>query len=158
MDTTDRRILELLQANSELSLNEISDRVHLSRNACWNRIRQLETDGVIRKRVALLDPVKLNLGLSVFIAVKTNRHDADWLERFSRTTRAMPEIISIYRTTGDTDYLLHAVVPDMQAYDDLYKRIIAQIDLSDVSASFVMEEIKRTTELPLTYLQEGARR
>lgn len=152
MDATDKRILELLQKDASLSLNAISDQVNLSRNACWNRIRQLEKDGVIKSRVTLLDAGKLNLGLSVFIAVRTNRHDVDWLEKFSTVARSTPEIVSIYRTTGDTDYLLHAIVPNMKAYDELYKRLISQIELFDVSASFVMEEIKRTTELPLSYV------
>ena len=151
MDQLDRKILALLQEDASLSLNAIAERVNLSRNACWNRIRQLEGQGVIRARVALLDPAALNLGLSVFIAVRTDQHSAEWLERFSRVARAMPEIVGIYRTTGDTDYLLHALVPDMKGYDDLYKRLIAQVELSDVSATFVMEEIKRTTELPLDY-------
>ena len=128
MDTTDKKILGLLQRDASISLNAISEQVNLSRNACWNRIRQLEKDGVIKARVALLEAEKLNLGLSVFIAVRTNRHDADWLERFSRVARSMPEIVSIYRTTGDTDYLLHAIVPHMKAYDELYKRLIAQIE------------------------------
>ncbi len=151
MDTTDKRILELIQTDASLSLNAISEQVNLSRNACWNRIRQLEKNGVITARVALLDPGKLNLGLSVFIAVRTSRHDVEWLEKFSRVSRSTPEIVGIYRTTGETDYLLHAVVPNMKAYDELYKRIISQIELFDVSASFVMEEIKRTTQLPLGY-------
>ena len=152
MDTIDKNILDLIQDDASLSLNDIAGKVHLSRNACWNRIRQMEKDGTISARVAVLNPKKLNLGLSVFIAVRTDQHTHDWLERFSRVTRAMPEIISIYRTTGDTDYLLHAVVPNMKEYDELYKRLVSQIELSDVSASFVMEEIKRTTKLPLNYV------
>ena len=151
MDATDKNILELLQKDAGISLNAISEAVHLSRNACWNRIRQMENDGIIKARVTLLDPEKLNLGLSVFISVRTNRHDVDWLEKFSTVTRLTPEIVSIYRTTGDTDYLLHAIVPSMKDYDELYKRLISQVELFDVSASFVMEEIKRTTELPLNY-------
>ncbi len=152
IDQVDKRILALLQDDASLSLNAIADAVNMSRNACWNRIRQLEDQGVIRARVALLDPAALNLGLSVFIAVRTDRHSSEWLDRFSRVTRSMPEIVSIFRTTGDTDYLLHALVPDMKGYDELYKRLVSQIELSDVSASFVMEEIKRTTQLPLTYV------
>ncbi len=152
MDTTDKRILELIQTDASLSLNAISEQVNLSRNACWNRIRQLEKNGVITARVALLDPGKLNLGLSVFIAVRTSRHDVEWLEKFSRVSRSTPEIVGIYRTTGQTDYLLHAIVPNMKAYDELYKRLISQIELFDVSATFVMEEIKRTTQLPLGYV------
>lgn len=134
-----------------MSLNDISERVHLSRNACWNRVRQLEAQGVITRRVALLDREQLNLDLTVFIAVRTNQHTAEWLESFQAAVRDMPEITAIYRTTGETDYLLQAVVPSMKAYDVLYQRIIDKVELTDVSSSFVMEEIKRTTELPLGY-------
>lgn len=151
LDQIDRRILTLLQRDAGRSLNQISEEVHLSRNACWNRIRQLEQRGLIRARVALLDRHALNLGLTVFIAVRTSRHDATWLAAFKAAVRDIPEILAIYRTSGETDYLLHAVVSDMQAYDALYQRIIAKVELSDVSASFVMEEIKQTTELPLGY-------
>lgn len=151
MDDADKRILKILQASSNLSLNDISEQVHLSRNACWNRIRQLEARGVITKRVALLDRDSLNLDLTVFIAVRTKQHDAKWLESFQRAVRDLPEILAIYRTTGEMDYMLHAVVPNMKAYDALYQRIIAKVELSDVSSSFVMEEIKQTTELPLNY-------
>ena len=151
MDDTDKRILTLLQRDCAMSLNDISDRVHLSRNACWNRVRQLEAQGVITRRVALLDREQLNLDLTVFIAVRTNQHTAEWLESFQAAVRDMPEITAIYRTTGETDYLLQAVVPNMKAYDVLYQRIIDKVELTDVSSSFVMEEIKRTTELPLGY-------
>ena len=152
MDDADKRILKFVQADSSLSLNEISDRVNLSRNACWNRIRQLEARGVISRRVTLLNRESLNLDLTVLIAVRTNRHDADWLQSFQAAVRDLPEILAIYRTTGETDYILHAVVPNMKAYDALYQRIIAKVELSDVSSSFVMEEIKHTTELPLGYV------
>ena len=151
MDETDKRILTLLQRDCAMSLNEISDRVHLSRNACWNRVRQLEAQGVITRRVALLDREQLNLDLTVFIAVRTNQHSAEWLASFQAAVRELPEITAIYRTTGETDYLLQAVVPNMKAYDALYQRIIDKVELTDVSSSFVMEEIKRTTELPLGY-------
>lgn len=151
MDETDKRILTLLQRDCAMSLNDISERVHLSRNACWNRVRQLEAQGVITRRVALLDREQLNLDLTVFIAVRTNQHTAEWLESFQAAVRDMPEITAIYRTTGETDYLLQAVVPNMKAYDVLYQRIIDKVELTDVSSSFVMEEIKRTTELPLGY-------
>ena len=151
MDDADKRILKILQASADLSLNDISEQVHLSRNACWNRVRQLEARGVITKRVALLDRDSLNLDLTVFIAVRTNQHDAKWLESFQKAVRDLPEILAIYRTTGEMDYMLHAVVPNMKAYDALYQRIIAKVELSDVSSSFVMEEIKQTTELPLNY-------
>ncbi len=151
MDDTDRRLLKLLQRDSSASLNTLSETVHLSRNACWNRIRQLEERGVIKGRVALLDREALNLSLTVFMAVRTNRHDVDWLSNFKSAVRDIPEITAIYRTSGETDYLLQAVVPNMKAYDALYQRIIDKVELSDVSASFVMEEIKQTTELPLGY-------
>ncbi|MGI9413006.1 MAG: Lrp/AsnC family transcriptional regulator [Hyphomicrobiales bacterium] len=151
MDDTDKRILTLLQRDCAMSLNEISERVHLSRNACWNRVRQLEAQGVITRRVALLDREQLNLDLTVFIAVRTNQHSAEWLASFRAAVRELPEITAIYRTTGETDYLLQAVVPNMKAYDALYQRIIDKVELTDVSSSFVMEEIKRTTELPLGY-------
>lgn len=151
MDDADKRILKIIQSDADLSLNEISERVNLSRNACWNRIRQMEDRGVIRGRVTLLDRDRLNLDLTVFIAIRTSQHDAKWLEAFRRAVHDLPEILAIYRTTGETDYLMHAVVPNMKAYDALYQRIIDKVELSDVSSSFVMEEIKQTTELPLSY-------
>ncbi|MBM3520490.1 MAG: Lrp/AsnC family transcriptional regulator, partial [Alphaproteobacteria bacterium] len=129
----------------------LAERVHLSRNACWRRIRKLEEEGVIRGRVALVDAAKINLGLTAFIAIRTSQHDQNWLDRFSAAVKDIPEIIGVYRTTGETDYLLHAVVPDIAGYDALYKRLIARIPLTDVASSFVMEKIKETTALPLTY-------
>lgn len=152
IDFIDKRILALLQEDASASLNDIAEAVNLSRNACWARIRQMEEAGIIMKRVCLLDPEALDVGLTVFITVRTSEHSAPWLERFRRATRTMPEIIAIYRTTGETDYLLQAVVPSVKAYDALYQRLIAEIELSDVSSSFVMEEIKRTTALPLDYV------
>ena len=149
IDTLDRKILSELQRNADLSLEEIGALVNLSRNACWRRIRALEDRGVIKKRVALLDAEKLGLGLSVFIQIRTSHHVADWLGKFATATRLMPEILGAYRMTGDLDYLIHARVADMADYDRLYQRLISQIELSDVSASFVMEEIKETTQLPL---------
>ena len=146
---TDRRILHELQSDASLSLDEIGDRVGLSRNACWRRIKSLEDDGVIRSRVALLDAEKLGFGLTVIMLIRTRKHDPDWLTKFSKITKSMPEILGAYRMSGDLDYLVRARVADVPAYDQLYKRLIAKIDLSDVSASFVMEEIKETTALPV---------
>ncbi len=151
MDQVDRKILTLLQHDSGLSLNEMAQQVNLSRNACWNRVKQMEDRGIIRARVTLLDPDQLNLGLTVFISVRTNNHTSAWLERFHAAVRTLPEIIGIYRTTGEVDYLLQAVVPSMKAYDALYQRLISKIELNDVSSSFVMEELRRTTVLPLDY-------
>lgn len=148
LDDFDRRILRELQRDASLPVEVIGERVGLSRNACWRRIRRLEEDGVIRARVALVDPEALGLDLTVFIAVRTDRHDPDWLEAFTRAVRDMPEILGVYRTSGDLDYLLKARVADVRAYDRLYQRLIRRIALTDISASFVMEEIKETTELP----------
>ena len=149
IDTFDRAILSLLQQDAALSLDEIGARVSLSRNAVWRRIRTLEEAGIIRARVALLDPEALGLGLEVFMMIRTSDHRPDWLERFARATADMPEIQGAYRMSGDLDYLVRARVPDMRGYDALYQRLIRRVDLSDVSASFVMEELKDTTALPL---------
>lgn len=151
LDAIDRRLLAALQQDSNQSVSELADRVGLSKNPCWRRVRRLEDDGYIRRRVALLDASRLNCGLTAFIAVRTDRHNPEWSEAFSKAVADIPEIVGTFRMTGDTDYLLHAVVPDMKAFDALYQRLIARIDLSDVSSSFVMEEIKKTTELPLDY-------
>lgn len=151
MDDRDRLILRELQADSSQSLEDLAAKAHLSRNACWRRVRALEDQGILRRRVALLDPAKLNLGLTAFIAIRTSQHDQTWLDRFSAAVRDMPEIIGVYRTTGETDYMLQAVVPDIAGYDRLYKRLIAKVPLNDVSSSFVMEKVKETTALPLDY-------
>lgn len=149
IDDADRRILKQLQRDAGQSLDQLGAAVGLSRNACWRRVRAMETAGIIRGRVCLLDPEKLGLGLSVIMQIRTNQHAPDWLARFSSATRDMPEILGVYRMTGDLDYLIRARVSDMKDYDRLYRQLIRKIPLSDVSASFVMEEIKETTELPL---------
>jgi Lrp/AsnC family transcriptional regulator len=148
-DAVDRRILGELQKDASQSLDALGETIGLSRNACWRRIRALESAGVIKGRVALLDPVRIDLPLMVFIQVRTSAHAPDWLEKFSSATRAMPEIMGVYRMSGDLDYLIRARVADMAGYDRLYQRLIRKVPLSDVSASFVMEEIKETTQLPL---------
>lgn len=149
IDDHDRRILSELQRDADQNLDALGARVGLSRNAVWRRIRRLEEEGVIRGRVALLDAGRLDLGLMVFIQVRTSRHAADWLEAFARAMRDTPEILGAYRMSGDLDYLIRARVRDMAAYDRLYQRLIRRVDLADVSASFVMEELKDTTALPL---------
>lgn len=149
IDTIDRRILAELQVDASLSVEQLAERVHLSRNACWRRVKLLEERGVIRARVALVDPEKLGFGLSVFILVRTSRHEPDWLKQFRDAVVSLPEITGVYRMSGDLDYVLRARVADMKAYDRLYQRLIAKVPLSDVSASFVMEEIRDTTELPV---------
>lgn len=149
IDTLDHRILKQLQRNADESLEELGARIGLSRNACWRRIKALEEARIITRRVALVDPQKLGLGLSVFIQVRTNTHNAEWLSAFSKAVSEIPEIQGAYRMTGDLDYLIRARVSDVSDYDRLYQRLISKVELSDVSASFVMEELKETTELPL---------
>ena len=149
IDDIDCRILNILQRDAGQSLDAIGELVGLSRNACWRRIGALEKAGLIKARVALLDAEQLGLGLTVFIQVRTNAHEPDWLSKFSAATKGMPEILSVYRMSGDLDYLIRAKVADMAGYDRLYQRLISKVALSDVSASFVMEEIKDTTALPL---------
>jgi Lrp/AsnC family transcriptional regulator len=150
MDAKDRRILVELQIDSGQSIDELAAKVNLSRNACWRRVKALEDQGVIRARVALLDPQKLNLGLTAFIAIRTAQHDQAWLDRFSAAVRDLPEITAAYRTTGETDYMLRAAVPDIAGYDRL---LIAKVPLTDVSAFFVMEKVKETTALPLDFAE-----
>lgn len=149
LDEFDRKILTELQRDAALALEKLGERVGLSRNACWRRIRALETAGIIRGRVTLLDPGKLGLGLMVFMQVRAAAHDAGWLEKFARATTSIPEIQGVYRMSGDLDYLIRARVADMADYDRLYQTLIARVPMADVSASFVMEEIKDTSELPM---------
>ncbi|MGA7809511.1 Lrp/AsnC family transcriptional regulator [Bradyrhizobium sp.] len=151
LDELDRKILAVLQSDSSLSVQEVGDHVGLSSTPCWRRIQKLENAGYIRRRVALLDPEKLNLGVSVFIAVRTNQHNAEWVDRFRKIVTGFPEVVDFFRLSGDVDYLIRAVVPDIRAYDDLYRRLISKIDIYDVSSMFAMEQIKSTTELPLVY-------
>jgi Lrp/AsnC family transcriptional regulator len=151
LDELDRKILATLQVDASLSVQEVADRVGLSSTPCWRRIQKLETSGYIKRRVALLDAEKLNLGVSVFIAVKTNQHNAEWVDRFRKIVTSFPEVVDFFRLSGDVDYLIRAVLPDIRAYDELYQRLIAKIDLYDVSSMFAMEQIKSTTELPLAY-------
>ena len=149
IDNLDRKLLAELQRDASQPVEAIGERIGLSRNATWRRMRALETSGVIRGRVALLDAAKLDLGLTVFIQIRTNRHDPEWLDAFARAMREMPEIQGAYRMTGDLDYLVRARVSDMAAYDRLYQQLIRKVEMSDVAASFVMEELKDTTALPL---------
>ena len=148
IDPMDRMILAELQRDGTLSVDQLSERVNLSRNACWRRVKMMEEDGVITGRVALVDAEKLGFGLSVFILIRTTHHEPEWLRKFRDAVTSIPEIIGVYRMSGDLDYVLRARVPDVKAYDRLYQRLIAKVPLSDVSASFVMEEIKETMELP----------
>ena len=151
MDRIDRKILSCLQRDAQLSVAEVAERVGLSTTPCWRRIQNLEKAGVIRARVALLDPEKMNVGVTVFVRVKTSQHTYDWLEAFARKVAGIDEVVEFHRMSGDIDYLLKIVVPDIAAYDAVYKRLIALADLTDVSSSFAMETIKYTTALPVDY-------
>jgi Lrp/AsnC family transcriptional regulator len=152
LDAIDKRLLATLQRDSSQSLDVLADDVGLSRNACWRRVQRLEAEGYVKGRVALVDPAKLNLALTVFIVVRTSRHAADATEALRKAVEEIPEITGAFRTAGEIDYILQARLPDVAAYDRLYKKLTAKLELSDVSASFVMEEIKSVTALPLTFV------
>ena len=149
LDGIDLRILAILQENAERSISEIAEAIHLSQNACWRRIRQLEEQGYILKRVALLDAVKLGAGMTVFVMVRAGEHSQEWLERFAEAVRKIPEIVEFYRMTGEVDYLIKIRVADIAGYDRVYKQLIRSAPLTDVSGAFAMEELKHTTAIPL---------
>jgi Lrp/AsnC family transcriptional regulator len=151
LDKIDRKILTLLQKDSTMPVAEVGRKVGLSTTPCWRRIQKMEEDGVIRRRVAVLDPVKVNAGVTVFMAVKTSEHNEAWLRKFAAVVEDFSEVVEFYRMSGDVDYLLRVVVPDIAAYDTFYKKLIGKIALSDVSSSFAMEQIKYTTALPLDF-------
>lgn len=152
MDTIDKKILQALQSDSSGSIADIADRAGVSQTPCWRRIKKLEEAGVIEKRVALLNPKALNLTMTAYVMVKTAHHDENWLRRFSDGVEHISEIVEIHRMAGDIDYLLKVVAGNMSEYDAIYKRLIQVAELSDVSASFSMECIKTTTQLPLDRL------
>ena len=149
MDTIDRKILAVLQKDASLSVAEIGNRVGLSSTPCWKRIQRLEAEGVIQRRVAVVDQDKLGLGVTVFVSIETGDHSEDWLRRFAETVSALPEVMEFYRMAGDVDYVLRVVVPDIPGYDAFYKRLIATVPLKNVTSRFAMEKIKSTTELPI---------
>lgn len=158
MDDTDLKILAILQEDASLSVAEIAGRVNLSQTPCWRRIQRLERDGVIAGRVALLDPEAIGLGLSIFVEIETGDHSAAWLARFAETVAAMPEVMEVYRMAGDVDYLLRIAVPNMAAYDDFYRRLIAAVPLKNVTSRFAMERVKFSTTYPLDHLAGSGRR
>ena len=149
MDSIDRKILRELQRDCSGSIAEIADRAGVSQTPCWRRIKKLEEAGYIKQRAALLDQDLLNLGMTAYVMIKTSHHDDSWLDRFSEGVSLIPEVIEIHRMAGDIDYLLKIVATDMSDYDRIYKRLITVAELFDVSASFSMERIKSSTELPL---------
>lgn len=152
MDNFDKKILNILQKDCSLSVSEIASQIGLSTTPCWRRIQAMEKSGIIKSRVALADPEKLNVGLTVFVTIKTNQHNPAWLDDFSQVADDFPEIVEFYRMSGDVDYLLRVMVPDMKAYDSFYKNLITRANFSDISSSFAMEEIKYTTALPVDYI------
>jgi Lrp/AsnC family transcriptional regulator len=152
MDKKDLQLLALLQQDAATPLAQLAQAVNLSTTPCWRRVQKLHEDGVIRKQVALCDPVRLNVPVTVFVSVRTSQHSDAWAKRFVQSTRDIPEIMEIYRMSGDVDYLLKVVVPDIAGYDRVYKRLIKAVDLQDVSSSFAMEVLKSTTALPLDYV------
>ena len=149
MDAIDRRILLALQDNADISIAQLADRAGLSQTPCWKRVQKLEEAGVINRRVALLTPEKLGLGLTVFVQVEAGDHSAEWLENFAATVSARPEVMELYRMAGDVDYMMRVVVSDMASYDAFYRQLIASIPLKNVTSRFAMERIKYTTALPL---------
>ncbi|HTK14467.1 MAG TPA: Lrp/AsnC family transcriptional regulator [Xanthobacteraceae bacterium] len=149
MDAIDRKILSVLQEDASLSVAEIGSRVGLSSTPCWKRIQKLEAEGIILRRVALVDQDKLGIGITVFVSIETGDHSREWLGQFADTVGAMPEVMEFYRMAGDVDYMLRVVVPDIQGYDTFYKKLIATVPLKNVTSRFAMEKIKSTTALPI---------
>jgi Lrp/AsnC family transcriptional regulator len=152
LDAIDRKILTVLQQDASLSVAEIGDRVGLSSTPCWKRIQRLEADGVITKRVALVDQNKIGLGLSVFVSIESGDHSDVWLKKFADAVSALPEVIEFYRMAGDVDYMLRVVVADMRSYDIFYKKLISAVPLKNVTSRFAMEKIKSVTALPVPAL------
>jgi Lrp/AsnC family transcriptional regulator len=153
MDKLDRKILELLQKDGALTAAALADRIGLSKAPCWRRVKRLEEEGVIKQTVALLDAKSLNLGTTVFVTLKTANHSEAWFDAFVKAVRDIPEVTEIHRMSGEVDYLMRIVVPDIDAYDLVYKRLIGAVEFKDVSASFALETIKHTTALPLSYMK-----
>jgi Lrp/AsnC family transcriptional regulator len=149
MDDIDRSLLELLQQNATLSIAQMAERVGLSPTPCWKRIQKLEAAGVITQRVAVVDPERVGVGLSVLVSVEAGEHTPEWLDRFSRGIAAMPEVMEAYRTAGEVDYMLRVAVADMAEYDAFYKRLIALAPMKNVTSRFAMQRLKYTTAYPL---------
>jgi Lrp/AsnC family transcriptional regulator len=151
LDIRDRRILETLQEDATVPVSDLADRVGLSTSACWRRIKSMEDDGLISRRVALIDRRKTNVAMTIFVGIRTSRHSIEWLEAFRRAIADIPEIVEAYRLTGEMDYLLRLVVPSVETYDAVYKQLISRLDFTDISSFISMEELKFTTAVPLKY-------
>ena len=152
MDNKDKAILRELQKDADITVGELADRIGLSKSACWRRIQNLEDAGIIGAKVTLLNQQALGLSLTVFTAIRTQEHSKEWFDQFHKVTTNMPNVMEVHRLAGDVDYLMRAVVPDMNSYDSMYRELIDKVKLFDVSSSFSMETIKYTTALPLDYL------
>ncbi|MBN9582859.1 MAG: Lrp/AsnC family transcriptional regulator [Afipia sp.] len=152
LDAIDRKILTVLQDDASLSVAEIGDRVGLSSTPCWKRIQRMEAEGIILRRVALVDQNKIGLGITVFVSVESGDHSDAWLKKFADAVSAMPEVMEFYRMAGDVDYMLRVVVADMQSYDIFYKKLISAVALKNVTSRFAMEKIKSVTALPVPAL------
>jgi Lrp/AsnC family transcriptional regulator, cysteine-sensing transcriptional activator len=149
MDAIDRKILTVVQQDASLSVAEVGQRVGLSSTPCWKRLQRLEADGVITGRVALVNPDKIGLGITVFVSIETDDHSEGWLKHFAEVVGAMPEVMEFYRMAGDVDYMLRVVVPDIAGYDAFYKNLIGTVPLKNVTSRFAMERIKQSTALPI---------
>lgn len=155
LDSVDLKILELVQNDASLAVADIGKSVGLSTTPCWRRIRRLEEAGVIQRRVGILDPTKVNAGVTVFVSIKTDEHTIDWLDSFHEAVVEFPEVVEFYRMSGEVDYLLRVVVPSIDAYDTFYKKLITRVSISKVSSAFAMEQIKYTTAIPLAFALEA---
>ena len=152
LDETDKKILTLLQENADININKISKEVHLSQTPCWARINKLYKSGIIKKKIALVDKNKINLPIVAFVQIKTNQHNLDWAKKFIEVVQELEEVVEFYRLSGSIDYLLKIVVPSISKFDEFYQDLTSKIDLTDVTTSFSMYEIKHTNKLPLKYI------
>ena len=157
LDAMDIKILRILQQDCTRPVADVGKEVGLSTTPCWRRIQKMEELGVIQRRVAVLDPHKVQASVTVFVSISTSQHTLAWLEKFHTAIVEFPEVVEFYRMSGQVDYLLRVVVPDIAAYDAFYKRLIGRIELTNVSSAFAMEQIKYTTALPLNYADEQAK-
>lgn len=154
IDSIDRRILARLQRDATLPIAELAEQVGLSLTPCWRRVQKLEEEGYILKRIALLDRRLLNACVTVFVAIRTTEHSIEWIERFHQALRDLDEVVDIYRMSGEVDYLIRAFIPDIQSYDELYKKLISKLPATNITSMFAMEEIKSTSEVPLKFIDE----
>jgi Lrp/AsnC family transcriptional regulator len=155
LDPIDIKIVKCLQEDAMMPIAKVADHAGISPSPCWRRIQKLIAEGVIRRRVALIDQAKVNVGVNVFVSIRTNQHSLEWASKFCRAAAQIPEVVEFYRMSGRVDYLLRVVVPDIAAYDEVYKRLIKAADLYDVTSAFAMETIKYTTALPLHYVKQS---